>query len=260
MRNALIFYRKEMLEAVRSYKLLWIPVVFIILGMMQPISAYYMPEILRMSGDVPAGMLELYKMPGAGEVMANSIGQYGTVGLLVLALSAMNSFAGEREGGAAELVLARPLTPFAAASAKWLAQLSLLALSLGLGAACAGYYTVRLIGSLPWSGVLAASALYGLWLMCAVSLTLLFSACLRAPAAAFLSLAAAAALVLLHSLLPRQLNWSPAALPQLSAQALTQQAVSPANWTFPVLSGITLIVLCFLGASVLFGRHKLPRF
>ncbi|AIQ14471.1 ABC transporter permease subunit [Paenibacillus durus] len=260
MRSAWIFFRKEMLEMIRSYKLLWIPVVFIILGIMQPISAYYMPEILKMSGDVPQGLLELYKMPGAGEVMAKSIGQYGMVGLLVLALSAMNSFAGEREGGTAELVLARPLTPLAAASPKWLAQLTLLALSLGLGAACAGYYTVRLIGGLSWSAVLAASALYGLWLLCVVSLTLLFSARLRAPAAAFLSLAAAAGLGLLHTLLPRPLRWSPAALPQLSAEALMQQGAAAYTWVFPVLSGIALIVLCFLGASLLLGRNKLPRF
>ncbi|MDT3427558.1 ABC-2 type transport system permease protein [Paenibacillus forsythiae] len=260
MRNTWIFYRKEMLEMLRGYKLLWIPVVFMILGIMQPISAYYMPEILKMSGDVPPGLLESYTLPGAAEVMAKSLGQYGVIGLLVLALSAMNSFAGEREGGTAELVLARPLTPLAAASAKWLAQLTLLVLSLGLGAAGAGYYITLLIGPLPWSAAVSASALYGLWLMCAVSLTLLFSACLRAPAAAFLSLAAAGGLALLHTLLPRPLRWSPAALPKLSAEALLRQEYTSYAWVFPVLSGIALIVLCFLGASLLFDRNKLPRF
>lgn len=53
MRSAWVLYRKEMLEMTRSYKLIWIPVVFIILGIMQPLTTYYLPEILKASGDVP---------------------------------------------------------------------------------------------------------------------------------------------------------------------------------------------------------------
>ncbi|MNB67425.1 putative transmembrane protein YxlG [compost metagenome] len=257
MRSLWICYRKEMLEMQRSYRLLWIPVVFILLGMMQPISAYYMPEILKMSGDVPKGLLDSYQIPGPGEVMAKSLGQYGMIGLLVLVLSAMNSFAGEREGGVAELLLSRPLSTSAAASAKWLAHLTLLVLSLGLGSAFAAYYTIRLIGDLQFGPVFAASAIYGLWLMCGVSLTLLFSSFLRAPAAAFLGLGATAVLSLLHQLLPGRLQWSPAALTQLSAGLL--DSADELRWYLPVLSGIVFIACCIGGAAQLFKRNKLPR-
>lgn len=53
MRSAWVLYRREMLEMARSYKLIWIPVVFILLGIMQPLTTYYLPEILKASGDVP---------------------------------------------------------------------------------------------------------------------------------------------------------------------------------------------------------------
>jgi ABC-2 type transport system permease protein len=50
MRNAWILYQKEMLETARTYKLIWIPVVFILLGAMQPVVTYYMPEICGQRG------------------------------------------------------------------------------------------------------------------------------------------------------------------------------------------------------------------
>lgn len=105
MRSAWVLYRKEMLEMARSYKLIWIPVVFILLGIMQPLTTYYLPEILKASGDVPPGLLEGYEIPSAAAVMAQSLGQYGTIGMLVLALGAMNVLAGERYSGTMELIL-----------------------------------------------------------------------------------------------------------------------------------------------------------
>lgn len=255
MRATWICYCKEMLEMLRGYKLLWVPAVFIIMGMMQPISAYYMPEILQMSGNVPKELLDSYKLPGAGEVMAQALSQYGVIGLLVLVLSAMNGFAGEREGGTAELLLTRPLSPYAAAFAKWLAHFTLLILSLGLGAAFAAYYTVRLIGGLSFGPVLAASASYGLWLMCGVSAALLFSACLRGPAAAFLGLGAMALSGLLYQFLPGKLGWSPAALPHLSAVILTQPGTAR---LLPLGTGAAAVACCGVVAAWLFNRNKLP--
>lgn len=176
MSSTWILYRKEMLEMARNYKLIWIPVVFIILGIMQPLSTYYLPEILKASGDVPPGLLEGYEIPSAAIVMAQALGQYGTIGMLVLALGSMNTLAGERYSGTMELILVRPVSPAAIVFAKWAAQLTLLVVALGLGAAGAGYYTEQLIGSLSWGNVIVASGVYGLWLLCVVSTTLLFSA------------------------------------------------------------------------------------
>ncbi|WP_379162991.1 ABC transporter permease [Paenibacillus sp. sgz5001063] len=255
MRRLWTLYQKELLEALRSYKLIWVPVVFIILGIMQPLTTYYMPEILKASGNVPPGMLESYEMPGAAVVMAQTLGQYGTIGMLILVLGVMNSLAGERSGGTLEMLLVKPVTPVTIVSAKWAAQLTTLMISLGLGVAGAAYYTEQLIGALSWSRLWAGAGLYGLWLLCAVSLTLLFSAWLRGPAAAFLGLGAAAAMTLAHSLLPSQLGWTPAALSAQSALIITEGSFG-AWW--PAFSAGILIVVCITAASLLMGRNKLP--
>ncbi|MBT2292460.1 ABC transporter permease subunit [Paenibacillus albidus] len=256
MRSVWIFYQKEMLEAVRSYRLIWIPVVFILLGIMQPLTAYYMPEILGAAGNVPPGMLENYEVPSAAAVMVQALGQYSTIGMLVLALITMNSISGERYSGSAEMVLVRPLTPLAMVVAKWAALLTVLMLALGLGASGAAYYVMELIGPLSWGGISAAAGLYGLWLMCAVSLTLLFSAFLRATAAAFLGLLSAVAFSLAHSLLPAWFDWTPAALPGLSAAMLLEDG--GALRLGPLLSAPLFIISCIASAALLLRRKQLP--
>lgn len=255
MKNLWTLYHKEMIEALRSYKLIWVPAVFIILGILQPLTTYYMPEILKASGNVPPGLLEGYEMPGAAAVMAQALGQYGTIGMLILVLGVMNSLAGERSSGTAELLLVKPVTPAAIVSAKWAAQLTVLIIALGMGAAGAAYYTEELIGPLSWSDALASAGLYGLWLLCAISLTLLFSSCLRGAAAAFLGLLVSAAMSLAHSLFPAQLSWLPSALPGLSERLLTEGSKAGAG---PVLSAGLLIILCITSASLLIRRNQFP--
>jgi ABC-2 type transport system permease protein len=120
------------------------------------------------------------------------------------------------------------------------------------------YYTQQLIGSLPWRDVVAATGSYGLWLLCALSLTLLFSAFLRAPAAAFLSLLSVAGLSLASSLLPAWFDWTPAALPGRSAMLLSEGAATGAVNLGSYLSAVLFILLCLAGASMLIHRNKLP--
>ncbi|WP_438494997.1 ABC transporter permease subunit [Paenibacillus sp. IHBB 3054] len=255
MRSFWTLYSKEMLETLRSYKLIWIPIVFIILGIMQPLVTYYMRDILEASANVPAGMLESFEMPEAAAVMAQALGQYGTIGILVLALGTMNALAGERSSGTAELLMAKPVTPMVIIIAKWAAQLTLLVTALGLGAAGAGYYTEALMGPLAWGEVAAATGIYGLWLLCGVSLTLLFSSFLRGPAAVFLALALMAGVSLAYSLLPTRLGWTLAALPGLSAGVLVDSGTAGVG---PFLSAAVLIVLCIAGSALLTSRNKLP--
>ena len=69
-----VLYRKEMTEMARNYKILWIPIVFILLGVMQPVSSYYMPEILDTFGGLPEGtILEMPTPTGAEVLMKCSI-------------------------------------------------------------------------------------------------------------------------------------------------------------------------------------------
>jgi len=66
----LVLYKKEWLEIIRSYKLIWVPLVFILLGAMQPVTTYFLPEILANAGNLPNGTVIKIPTPHASDVLA----------------------------------------------------------------------------------------------------------------------------------------------------------------------------------------------
>lgn len=98
MRQAWLIYRKELLGMARSYQLLWVPVVLMLLVVMQPVTSYYLPEILAASGSMPEELIAGFPIPGSAEVMAGVLGQYSTIGVLILVIAGMQAVAGERYG------------------------------------------------------------------------------------------------------------------------------------------------------------------
>ncbi|GAB6927202.1 ABC transporter permease subunit [Paenibacillus sp. JCM 10914] len=220
MNRFVIFYRKEMLESARTFKWIWVPAVFLLLGIMQPLSTYYLPEILKMSGEIPPEAAALFTVPSAESVMASTLSQFSTIGLLVLVLSGMNLVAGERATGTAELVLTRTASTLPMIAAKWAAMMSLVVASFILGLAGAAYYTYQLIGPIAWNTLISGGTIYVLWLAWIVTLILPLGAILRGPAAAFISLGIAAGLSLLSGLLPTRFSWNPGRLSSLAAERI----------------------------------------
>ncbi|MNJ51060.1 putative transmembrane protein YxlG [compost metagenome] len=240
-------YRKELLGMARSYQLLWIPIVFMLLVVMQPVTSFYMPEILAASGSVPAELIAGIPIPGPAEVMGSVLGQYSTFGVLILVIAGMQVVAGERYGGTAALVLVRPVSSASFISAKWAGQMTLMLVSFAASYAAAWYYTALLLGPVPWRGGLIAGGLYILWLAFALSLTLLFSTVLRGSAAAVISLLLIAGLSLGHSLASAWFAWSPARLLMLANAAISGSQVDSVYYS--VIMTVLLCLVC-IGISI----------
>lgn len=252
MKGIWIYYQKEMLEAWRNHKFIWVPIVFLLLGIMQPVTTVYLPEILSMSGDIPPEAAALFTTPPPAEVIAATLSQFSTIGLLVLVLSAMNVVAGERATGTIELVLARSVSTVSVITAKWAAMMTILLLSLGLGLAGSAYYTYQLIGPVEWDMLMGAGAIYALWLAWIVTLVLPLGAILKGPAVAFISLGIAAVCSLLSSLLPSNWMWNPGRLSQIAVDWLTGSGVI--TWA-PVWSAVIILILSVaIGAKLLRQR------
>ena len=100
--------------------------------------------------------------PSAENVMASTLSQFSTIGLLVLVLAGMNTVAGERATGTAELVLARSVSTIPMMSAKWAALMTRWSFLLRLDLAVP-HITYQLIGPLEWGSVTSGGAymLYG---------------------------------------------------------------------------------------------------
>ncbi|GAA0137318.1 ABC transporter permease subunit [Paenibacillus sp. YSY-4.3] len=256
MRQAWLIYQKELLGMARSYQLLWVPVVLMLLVVMQPVTSYYLPEILAASGSMPEELIAGFPIPGSAEVMASVLGQYSTIGVLILVIAGMQVVAGERYGGTAALVLVRPVSSASFISAKWAGQMTLMLLSFTASYAAAWYYTVLLLGPVSWREGLIAGGLYILWLTFAISLTVLLSTLLRGSAAAVISLLLMGALSLGYSLAPSWFSWSPGRLLVEGTAVFGDTALKSA--TFPSIMTALLSFICIGIAVWSLRRQSIP--
>ena len=252
----LLLFRKEMLELSRTYKWIWVPCVFVLLGIMQPVTSYYMPQILETAGGLPEGAVIVIPPPTGAYVLTETLGNFGMIGLLVLVLAAMGAVSGERAAGAATLVLVRPVRFASYITAKWAAFALLAAASLALGIGASWYYTHLLIENVPLPAVLQSAVFYAMWLALVIAAVVFYSTVLKAPsAAAFLTLVSVAALSVLTSLLKGIMGWSPARLPAHAAAVLEGgRALDGLALNIAWCAALTIALL--VGASFLLRRKQ----
>lgn len=257
MRQMSLFFRKEMLEMTRNYKWIWVPLVFLLLGVMQPVTSYYMPEILKHGGNMPEGTVISIPTPTGGEVMAQTLGQYSVIGVLVLVLSMMGMIASERQSGVALLIFAKPVSIVSYIMSKWCSAVTITIVSFLLGYAAAWYYTVQLIGPIQTTSAIEAGCVYLLWLCFVVSVTVLVSVVVSSAAGvAFVSIGFIALVSLISSLFSKVFVWSPTQLSGLAAEWL-QHGASARPVLAILLTSFASIALIIV-AAVLIMRHKSP--
>lgn len=255
MTTWLVMYNKEMLELWRSYKWLWVPLVFVLLGIMQPVVSYYMPQIIENAGGLPEGTVIEIPLPTAAQVMVETLSQYNTLGILILVLAVMATVSGERTSGVAGMILIKPVSFASYVTSKWAGAVTLTAASLLLGSLSAWYYTLQLIGSLPFEHMVLGTMLYGLWLAFVMALVVAFSAILRSTGAvAFLTLLVTIGLSVLPSLFAEWMKWSPGTLTQHASGAI-MTGRWPEDSLLPVLVTVALLV-AVLTVSVKALRSK----
>ena len=153
IRQWAVVYNKEMLEMWRSFKWLWVPLVFILLGIMQPVSTYYLPQILESAGGLPDGAVIEIPMPTGGQAMAEVLGQYSSIGLLVLVLAGMAIVSGEKQSRTIELIMVRPIRHSSFITAKWAGFVTITLVSLCAGCLSGWYYTELLIGHVDFLNI-----------------------------------------------------------------------------------------------------------
>lgn len=249
MKQWLVLFRKELLESWRMSRWLWVPLVFAMLGALQPLTSHFMPQILEVAGGLPEGAVIEIPPPTPGAAIASSLNQLGTLGLLILALVGMGAVAGERIAGTAAMVLVKPVSRLAYVLAKWASYNLLMLAALVLGQAAAWYYTDLLIGPVPASDLVASTSIFALWLSLVLTILLAFGTVLRSPGAvAAATIGVVIALAALAALPGEAMAWNPARLAGLAAMRLTTGASD--GLLLPVITAVAAIVALVGAASV----------
>jgi ABC-2 type transport system permease protein len=257
MSQWMTLFQKEMLEMWRNFKWIWVPITFILLGVSEPVSSYYLPQIIKSFGGLPEGAIIDIPAPTAGAVLASGLSQYSTLGVLIIVLGTMGVIAGERKSGVAAMILVKPVSYLSYITSKWAGSLLLVWFSLFIGYLSTWYYTGQLFEWVAFGEFFQSFVLYGLWLTVIITVTVFFSSALLSPGmAGFVSLSLALVVSIISGALSHLLEWSPSQLPSYASALLTAGELP--DDTLPAsLIGILLIVILLWLSVFLFKKKEL---
>ena len=250
----LALLHKELLEAWRTRRLLVLAAVFLLFGLLAPITAKLTPELLKLVGESAPGVVIQAPIPTSSDAVAQYVKNLSQILPLVVLLVSMGAVSGEKERGTLPMVVAKPVGRGAVLGCKFAVLALTVLAALGLGAVAAYYYTVILFGGLDVGGFVALNVIAGLYLLVVAALTFLASTLASGtPPAGVLAFGFWLVLVVL-SALPEVGRWSPAALPAWAAEVgLGIQGT--AAW--PAVGVSALLIAAALGLALLaFRRHE----
>lgn len=247
---------KEWLEAWRDKRLLWLPIVMMLLAIAQPITYYYMPQILDMAGNLPPGSVIRIPTPSGEEVLNSTLSQFGVMGTAIIVLSVMGSISQERNSGVLALIMSRQVRPLQYIGSKWLTHLGIIWSSFALAYSLAAYYAVVLFNPIPMNRILAGLFTYSIWILFVMTITLCMGALFRKMAGiAGISLLILGGFSLGGSLFPKGMSWSPAsALNQAGSFLMDGKGTD--SFTLMICSSLLLIICVFFGTVLAFKHYE----
>lgn len=252
MSSFMTLLSKEFLGLKRSSKIIWLPVVFMLLSVMQPVTYYFMDDIMKMGGNLPEGAVFEMPLPSSGEVMASVLSQLNSIGLLLIVVAVMGTISDERKSGALMMVFTRPVSSFQIVASKTMAHSLLLVASFICGYLLSFYYTILLFSKLPVADVLAGMATYSLYIVFIVSIVVLTSAIFSGNGAiAIINVIFFTALSLAGSYFKDQLAWSPTQLSSYASSMVQGAEIESGLWGSVAFTVILIAVIQLVAARIL---------
>ncbi|SFE30850.1 ABC-2 type transport system permease protein [Lentibacillus persicus] len=250
-----VLFQKELVENSRNMKWVWVPLIMILIAVIDPLTNYYLPQIIEATGGLPDGTQIQLPEYQPSDVVMMSLGQFSTVGVAVIALISMGTIAGERKSGVSELVLVKPVSYGNYITAKWASNALLVLVSFALGMLASWYYINLLFGELSFGALLQVLVFYGLWYLLVVSLSIFYNTIFKIPGLiAFLTIATVGLISIVTSIFSHVLAWSPSRISTYIQQMIITERV-PYDLTWAaIVAGIMIVLL--LIASVMIFRKK----
>ncbi|MEX3744221.1 ABC transporter permease [Lysinibacillus xylanilyticus] len=176
--------KKEINQMTREYKIVWLPIVFILLGLTQPIMMYYLPVILQSAGGVEGIMIDPnMAKPEGGEVLASTLNsQFDQLGIIILAVATMSIIQGEKANGMMAFILTRPVSISSYLNSKIIIHYILAVICMALGYAVSYGYSAYLFTTVPMTQAMWALVFYCVWLLFVITFVAMMSTFFTSPA------------------------------------------------------------------------------
>lgn len=252
-----VLTRKELVEAWRTRRLPAVLIMFVAIGILSPLTARYLPEILKAAlGDQLTVPIPRPTAADAVLQLQKNLGQLGAFAAIVLAMGAVAS---EKDRGTASFVLTKPVGRGAFLGAKLVAQGLVLGLAVLASTVVAWAYGAVLFEPGPVGGWLALAVLA--WLGLAVWAAITFFASTvsgSAAAAAGIGVVALIGLSVVSAIPPVGRFLPPGLDGPALALATGRSAGFAGDELATAIAGcVALIALVGLGSWLAFRRQEL---
>lgn len=243
--------KKEILEMKRTSKLLIWAVVCMIIGIVSPLTAYYLPDIISAFGATDNIAISFGTITYQDSV-EQYIKNFGQIGTIVLILMMMGSVAGEKVDGSVQFLLVRPVGTISILMAKLVSLLILVVTGL-LGAMLTmGFYTWYLFPGFPVFRFVYANLFLFLYFFTIGTITIAISASVRKPILAGIG---TLGVWLLASIMGAIRSIGPFSFSKLPAHVVQTIEGFPFEWQ-PVVGTAILLCLCVFAGTMLFNRWE----
>lgn len=256
MMQWMTMFRKEVLENWSNKKWVWVPLVMILLAIMDPLTLYYLPEIIEFSGGMPEGAVFDFPMPPPSEVVLVTLEQFNMFGVLIIALISMGTIAGEKNSGITEIIFVKPIRYTNYITSKWFTFLLLIWLSLLIGMTMNWYYVNLLFGDIEFVTMLQVIFFYGIWLIFVLTLSIFYNTLFKSPGLVVAStIITVVTMSVINMLLGHKLTMFPNQLSNHLADLVMNDTVTnELIGTSIILLGLIIILL--FAATTIFKRKE----
>jgi ABC-2 type transport system permease protein len=244
--RAMAFFKKEWMEALKTPKLLILASTFFLFGLLSPITAKYMNELIAGLGNLDLKLPDPTYMDAYVQLFKNLY----SINILIVLMTFMGMVVDEKVKGTAMLVLTKGLSRRAFILSKFFSALIVFTLSYMLAVVACLYYTYLLFPVFFNPGVGVALLLFWIYGALIIALTLCCSTLARSHTMAAVGSFGAFVVVSLTGTLPRLGAFLPGSFQALGMQAVAGTAEAGKAFIPALIAlGLMLLVLIVMVAS-----------
>ncbi|HHX01041.1 MAG TPA: ABC transporter permease subunit [Firmicutes bacterium] len=252
MKHYLVFFKKELLEYNRTYKLLILLLVFLILGIMNPLTAKLTPDLLAKF--MPEGVSITLPEPSSLDSWAQFYKNVTQMGLIVTILVFSGVLSSELSKGTLIILLTKGLPRRVVILAKYMSMLVLWSASILTSFLVTWAYTVYIFPDGKSANLLFS--MFCLWLYGALLLAVLLLAAtlVKSSYGSLLITGVVVVLLTILNIAPAIQQYNPLSLAAKNMD-LVMQNIEPSS-LFPAIGVTVLATVVLLFAAVVIFRKK----
>ncbi|MDX9940528.1 MAG: ABC transporter permease subunit [Sphaerochaetaceae bacterium] len=178
-----ILLSKEVTESFRTHRFLIWTIICGFFGILSPLSAYYMPDILALIGSTQNVVLTMSAVTYR-DAVDQYVKNFTQLGSILMIFLAMGSVAGEKADGSLQFLVVRPITCRSVLCSKILAMVFMVSSGIGVAVILSSLYARYLFPGFPLISFVQSNLLLVLYLVVIGVMTISVSAMVEKPVVA----------------------------------------------------------------------------